>query len=129
MATTRSTVRLIAAVIILLLGAVAVVAVSWVRYHEPTPGHVLDEALAAGRPAESFPAADEDYFRDMDDGTALTTAEVRGRNTWIVWSGGNDWFWDAMTLKSAGAVDFLKVVSSHASTKGKRSNRFRNASS
>ena len=31
-------------------------------------GSVLDEAKCAGRTAESLPAADEDYFRDMDYG-------------------------------------------------------------
>src|SRR5690349_9923796 len=34
------------------------------------PGHVLDEAARAKRTAESFPAADEDYFHDMDGGLA-----------------------------------------------------------
>jgi hypothetical protein len=29
-------------------------------------GEVVDEAMCVGRTAESFPAADEDYFRDMD---------------------------------------------------------------
>jgi hypothetical protein len=32
----------------------------------PAQGTVLDEARRAGRAAPSFPAADEDYFRDMD---------------------------------------------------------------
>src|SRR5262249_31763460 len=50
-------------------------------------GHVLDEASRAGRSAESFPAADEDYFHDMDGGGALAREEVQGRNTWIVWTG------------------------------------------
>ena len=31
-------------------------------------GNVLDEALCVGRTAASFPAADEDYFRDTDYG-------------------------------------------------------------
>ena len=31
-------------------------------------GTVMDEALCAGRTADSLPAADEDYFRDMDYG-------------------------------------------------------------
>ena len=48
----------------------------------------LDEAMRAGRSAASFPAADEDYFHDMDGGVALTPDEVKGRNTWIVWTGG-----------------------------------------
>ena len=35
-------------------------------------------------PCEFFPAADEDYFHDMDGGVALTSDEIKGRNTWIV---------------------------------------------
>ena len=76
---------------------------------------VLDEASRAGRTAGSFPAADEDYFRDMDGGVALSPAEVQGRNTWIVWTGGNDRFWDAMTASSFGVFDLLKIISSHPS--------------
>ena len=53
------------------------------------PGTVLDEAKQAGRTAESFPAADEDYFREMDKGVTLTPDEVKGRNMWLVWTGGN----------------------------------------
>jgi hypothetical protein len=115
--------RVFAAVVMVTLAVAAGAAVVWFRNH-PRPGHVLDEALAAGRQAETFHAADEDYFRSMDDGTPLTPAEVRGRNTWIVWTAGNDWFWDTMTVKSAGALDFLKTVSSHKLTKGKRSTRW-----
>jgi len=83
----------------------------------PEPGTVLDEAMTVGRKADSFPAADEDYFKDMDGGVALTSNEVKGRNNWIVWSGGNDRFWDHLVNKSFGAVDFLKIVSSHPSMK------------
>ena len=64
---------------------------------EPQPGKVLDEARLAGRTGASFPQADEDYFKDMDGGIALTPDEVRGRNMWLVWSGGNDRFWTKMT--------------------------------
>ena len=88
------------------------------------PGHVLDEASRAGRSAESFPAADEDYFRDMDGGVALTPAEVQGRNTWIVWTGGNDRFWDVITVSSFGAFDLLKILSSHNALKFSRDNRW-----
>ena len=83
----------------------------------PQPGAVQDEALAAGRNADSFPAADEDYFKDMDGGTALTANEIKGRNNWIVWSGGTDRFWDHLVGKSFGAVDFLKILSSHPEVK------------
>lgn len=90
----------------------------------PEPGQVLDEARAADRPTQSFPAADEDYFHDMDGGVALTQDEVKGRNTWIVWTGGNDRFWDAITQSAFGAFDLLKIVSSHPELKYSRDNRF-----
>ncbi|HXT55747.1 MAG TPA: hypothetical protein VN826_14720, partial [Candidatus Eisenbacteria bacterium] len=46
----------------------------------PAPGTVKDEALTVGRMADSFPAADENYFKDMDGGVELTANEVKGRN-------------------------------------------------
>src|ERR1044072_1498518 len=76
----------------------------------PRPGQVMDEARAVGRDAASFPAAPEDYFHDMDGGIALTPEEVKGRNMWNVWSGGNDRFWDTMTASTFGAFDLLKIV-------------------
>jgi len=88
---------------------------------EPHAGRVQDEALLAGRDASSFHAADEDYFHDMDGGIDLTagapendkSALVKGRNTWLVWTAGNDRLWNTLIYKSAGALDFLKVLSSH----------------
>ena len=35
----------------------------------------------------------------MDGGVALTADEIKGRNMWMVWTGGNDRFWDALTNK------------------------------
>ena len=32
----------------------------------------------------------------MDSGVALTPDEVKGRNMWMVWTGGNDRFWDML---------------------------------
>ncbi|HEY7306474.1 MAG TPA: hypothetical protein VH601_20280 [Bryobacteraceae bacterium] len=76
-------------------------------------GHVLDEARRAGRDAESFRAADEDYFHRMDSGIPLTSDQVKGRNTWIVWTGGNDRFWDTIAVSSVGSLDLLKTLSSY----------------
>ena len=89
------------------------------------PGHVLDEAMQAGRQADSFPAAADDYFHDMDQTASgpvsLKPEEVdafnKGRNTWIVWTGGNDRFWDTISVSSGGALDFLKTLSSNAPSK------------
>ena len=62
----------------------------------------LDEAQRAGRTDASFPQASEDYFHDMDNGVALTPDEVKGRNMWIVWTGGNDRFWDRVVTEQHG---------------------------
>ncbi|SFN09748.1 hypothetical protein [Variovorax sp. OV329] len=94
------------------------------KKEEAQPGQVLDEARLAGRTAASFKHADEDYFKDMDGGIALTPQEVQGRNMWLVWSGGNDRFWTKMTDYTFGAFDLLKVISSHPSLGYTRSNRW-----
>jgi hypothetical protein len=99
---------------------------AWYTLRTPRSGHILDEALSASprREAESFPAADEDYFRDMDQDrngpVHLSPEEIKGRNTWLVWTGGNDRLWDVLNVTSAGALDFLKVLSSHPSQKYSR---------
>lgn len=90
----------------------------------PQPGEVLDEARLAGRDAKSFPHAAEDYFHDMDGGIALTPEEIKGRNMWLVWSGGNDRFWTQMTDYTFGAFDLLKIISSHPSQGYSRANRW-----
>lgn len=74
---------------------------------------VVDEARLAHRDAASFPAADEDYYHDMDGALSLTPAQVVGRNNWIVWTAGNDHLWDVLSEKSVGTFDLLKTVSSY----------------
>jgi hypothetical protein len=86
----------------------------------PSGGAVVDEARKAGRDAASFPAADEDYFHDMDGGGNLTKSQIIGRNNWIVWTGGNDHLWDVLTLKSVGNFDLLKTISSYPYPKGSK---------
>jgi hypothetical protein len=109
-------------------------------------GRVVDEALCVGRDAGSFPAADEDYFRDMDYGVTrdpprvaaelapyvpgispaeATAAAVKGRNNWIVWTGGNDRLWNELSIESAGILDFLKTLSNHPSLQYSRDTRWR----
>ncbi len=94
--------------------------------HLAKSGHVLDEARLAHRPAASFPAADEDYFHGMDGGIALSADEIKGRDMWIVWTGGDDRFWDKITQSAFGSFDLLKIVSSYPNPKYKysRDNRF-----
>jgi hypothetical protein len=90
----------------------------------PEPGQVLDEARSAGRAPSSFPAADEDYFHNMDGGIALTADEIKGRNMWIVWTGGDDRLWNTLAVTSVGTLDFLKTLSSYPGLKASRSNRW-----
>jgi hypothetical protein len=85
---------------------------------------VIDEARQVGRSAQSFPAADEDYFRAMDGGIALTPDEVKGRNMWLVWTGGNDRLWDELTNLTFGSFDLLKILSSYPGLKYSRDNRW-----
>jgi hypothetical protein len=77
--------------LLLLLGFVAVVFVMIIVaivFPLSRSGKVKDEAMMAGRTAESMPAAADDYFHDMDGGIALNTDEIKGRNNWIVWKSG-----------------------------------------
>ena len=100
----------------------AALALNWWR--SPTIGHIHDEAQLAGLTAAAFTAADEDFFHDMDNGASLTPDEIKGRNTWLVWSAGNDRLWDRMTFASVGALDFLKTLSSYPKLNGHRANRW-----
>ena len=90
----------------------------------PEPGKVLDEAKQAGRNGASFPQASEDYFHDMDGAPRLTPNEIKGRNMWVVWSGGNDYFWNRMSDYTFGAFDLLKSISSHPSLGYSRADRW-----
>ena len=115
--------RFFTVVAILVVIVAGVLFVKWLR--KPKIGQVKDEALQAGVKAEQFKAADEDYFHDMDDGIALSPDEIKGRNTWIVWTAGNDRMWDKLSVTSVGVLDFLKTVSSHPNLKANRDNRWK----
>jgi hypothetical protein len=99
---------------------------TWLR--NPSIGHVKDEAQLAGLTADDFKAADEDYLHDMDRGpngpVALSPDEIKGRNTWVIWTAGDDRLWDKMSLASGGALDFLKTISSYPALKNSRDNRW-----
>jgi len=112
---------------------------------DPQPGEVKDEAMLAKREPASFPGAGEDYFAEMDYGVTRDAAEVaarldpyvpgispgdavaaaaRGRNNWIVWTAGNDRFWDYISRESFGALDLLKTLSNHPRMSYSRDDRW-----
>lgn len=110
------------------VGLLAVVALvvglawSWIR-EEPPAGPAADEAHLAGWAAEDFPQPAEDWFHDMDGGVELSEDEIRGRNTWLVWTGGNEAMWNYLANNSFGAFDLLKTLSSHPDLPAHRGNR------
>ena len=81
--------------------------------------------MLANRGVSSFPAADEDYFAAMDNGAKLNAEEVKGRDMWLVWSGGNDRFWDNLIKDSFGTFDLLKTISSAPGLPYSRDTRFK----
>lgn len=75
---------------------------------------LLASASASAQPGATFPPpASVDYFKGMDSGIALQPAEVRGRNTWLMWTGGNQAFWDYLAGHSSATFDLLKTIDSH----------------
>ncbi|HZY90624.1 MAG TPA: hypothetical protein VFE78_37725 [Gemmataceae bacterium] len=77
---------------------------------------------------EHYSPATEDYFTDMD-GVAgerpgeprklkLNGEEIKGRNAWVMWTGGNEAFWDWLARHSYGSFDLLKLLDSN--DRGKR---------
>ncbi len=86
---------------------------------------VMDEPMQKGMSADKFKEAEEDYFHDMDGGIGLSAGEIKGRNTWMVYSAGNDAFWDYMATRSFGTIDLLKVISSYPGSKYARDTRFK----
>jgi len=104
---------------LLVLGAVVLAAIG------PHPGHVQDEAMRAGVPASAFEAAADRYFDGMDPGVTLSEREIKGRNMWLVWTGGNDRFWDTTVKESFGTFDLLKTISSAPGLPYSRDNRWK----
>jgi len=101
---------------VLIVAGVAVTA--WfVRPWTPAP---IDDAKAAGKTTEDFPQTASRAFDAMDSGIALTEDETKGRNTWLLWTAGDQTFWDRMAQQAYGLSDLLKTIDSR-----QRSTRFR----
>ncbi|MGH7470852.1 MAG: c-type cytochrome [Longimicrobiales bacterium] len=63
-----------------------------------------------------------DLFQPMDGGVALSENEIKGRNTWMIWTGGNADFWNWLAQYGFGTNDLLKTLDSRT-----RLRRFRAA--
>jgi hypothetical protein len=94
-----------------------------------TAGLTRDKLAGAGDPYFALmdkqllakPAAGADYPTEIKEVAALAKlapeevrlSAIRGQNSWIAWTGGNDRFWDYAARNTAGAFDLLKTVSSY----------------
>src|ERR1039457_598526 len=72
-----------------------------------------------GRTPADFPELAADVFQPMDGGIALSPEEIKGRNTWNLWCGGDEQFGERMSRESFGLIDLLKTIDSR-----NRTNRF-----
>ena len=79
-----------------------------------------DEAKLAGLTTADFPQITADIFRPMDGGIALSPEEIVGRNTWNLWSGGNQHFWNHVAQDSFGLMDLLKMLDNRKYPRGER---------
>ena len=82
----------------------------------------IDEAKAAGKTTADFPQITADIFKPMDGGINLSAEEIMGRNTWNLWSAGNQHFWNGAAQDSYGLMDLLKMLDNR---KFPRSERFK----
>lgn len=94
---------------------VAAAAVIFLIVHKATA--VQDAAKLAGKTTADFPQTATRMLDKMDGGIELTEGERMGRNTWILWTAGNDAFWDHMANNSFGILDLLKTLSSDRDTR------------
>ena len=79
-----------------------------------------DEARLAGLSPDDFPQITADIFKPMDGGIALAPNEIMGRNTWNLWSGGNQHFWNHVAQDSFGLMDLLKMLDNRKYARGER---------
>ncbi len=138
--------KLIILVSILVLALIVVFLVGRRREAEkPKAGEVQDEAMVAGRTADSLPGSDDDYLHDMDYGVTNDPELVRqrlepywpgitaeqavkavaiGRNNWNIWSAGNDRLWDELSRTSFGNLDLVKTLSNYPTLDFSRDTRW-----
>src|SRR5437763_2128288 len=68
--------------------------------------------------AEKFPDIATDVFQGMDAPLSFDPAKpadlaaIKGRNTWLLWTAGDEKLWDYAALKSRGVIDLLKMLDS-----------------
>src|SRR5437879_1858951 len=82
---------------------------------------IEDEAKKCGLSSTDFPQITANIFRPMDGGIELAPEEIMGRNTWNLWSAGDQRFWDHVAHDTGGLVDLLQMMDN---SKYRRDHRF-----
>src|SRR5689334_8367548 len=55
-----------------------------------------------GRKLEDFPEIADDIFKPIDGRIELAADGIKGRNTWDLWRGGDEQFWDRVAREELG---------------------------
>jgi hypothetical protein len=103
----KPTVSLVAAS---LLGALCITLTGCKKTKPPEQSSIRDDG--GGRKPADFPELALDVFKPMDGGIELSPDEIKGRNTWNLWCGGNEQFWDRVAKEGLGLFDLLKTLDS-----------------
>ena len=98
--------------IVLYLAIIMVLATGWAVHRHRENAIVPDAARLAGRSVSDFPETASHVFDEMDGAMPLSDAERKGRNTWILWTAGDQTFWDTMARDGAGIGDLLRAIDS-----------------
>ena len=72
----------------------------------------IDEANPTGLPTADLPQITADIFKPMDGGIELTPEQIMGRNTWNLWTSGNQYFWDRIAREGYGLPKATRIPSS-----------------
>ncbi len=81
---------------------------------------IVDEAKARGLTTADFPQITADVFKPMDGGIQLSPEEIMGRNSWNLWTAGNQHFWNTVAQDSYGIMDLLKTLDNRKYARGER---------
>ena len=88
----------------------ALVALAFSACKPSVPVSIKDDG--GGRKPSDFPELAADVFKPMDGGIALSAEEIKGRNTWNLWCGGDEEFWDRVAREALGLFDLIKTIDS-----------------
>ena len=79
--------------------------------------HLMDQVADSN---EDLHPIDFGVANGVIDPSSKGQKAIYGRNTWLLWCGGNEDFWDWLSQDAYGVLDFLKMIDSR-----KRESRFR----